>query len=123
MDARAADDRHPLGYRPHDGSATRRAGKDWRLQKFPEPSGGRLRTRPSRLAAWPARRRAAAVAGLRDAGGIVWPGVHADAALETHDPPFARRAIFRGRHHLPVLLGAGFRRAPTARLVVVERAG
>ena len=49
--------------------------------------------------------------------------VHPDAALETHHPPFARRAIFRRHHHLSGFLGADSGIAPTARLVVVERVG
>ena len=52
---------------------------------------------------------------------IVWPGVHPDAALETHHPPLARQTIFRRHSHLPGFLGVDFGLASAACLVVVER--
>src|ERR1022692_584397 len=123
MDARAADDRHPLGYRPHDGGSAGGFGETRRFQKFSESSGRRLRTRPPRVATRITRYRATAAAGLPRAGGIVCGSVHPDATLETYHPAVARRAISRRHHHLPDILGIDSGLAPAAGVVVMECAG
>src|ERR1019366_886036 len=120
MDARTTYDRNPLGHRPHGRGSARCVGESRWLQKFPESSGRRLRTRPPRVATRPARDRAAAAAGLRDAAGIICGIVRPDAALETYNPPGTRPAVSRRHHYLPAFLGADSGLTPAGRLVVVE---
>src|SRR5258708_40238412 len=116
MDARTTNDGNPLGHRPHGGCSARCAGEARWIQKFPESSGRRLRTRPPRVATRPSRDRAAAAAGLRDAAGIICGIVRPDAALETYHPPVTRSAVSRRHHYLPTYLGADPGLAPSVRL-------